>query len=100
MINQFIKMQIKDIMRQLPKELPYDDPEHFTTYELMIYTTNEINEWDLDDFDHFKDLRSLDKVVKKIIKNYGKRLNHIDFKWSKEEGEFDQMTIYIRDVNK
>ena len=100
MINPFIKTQIKSIMKQLPKQLPYDHPDYFTTFELMIYTNKDSNDWDLDDFDSFKDLRDLDKVVKKIIKDYGKELNHIDFKWSEEEGDYDQMTIYIRDVNK
>ena len=100
MINPFIKTQIKSIMKQLPKQLPIDHPDYFTTFELMIYTNKEGNDWDLDDFDSFKDLRDLDKVVKKIIKDYGKELNHIDFKWSEEEGDYDQMTIYIRDVNK
>ena len=99
MISKTIKNEIKAIMKQLPK-MGWDDPDYFTTYELMIYVNQDNGDWDLADFDSFKDLRDLDKVVKKIIKDYGKELNHIDFKWSEEEGEFDQMTIYIRDVNK
>jgi hypothetical protein len=95
MISKTIKNEIKAIMKQLPK-MGWDDPDYFTTYELMIYTKKENNDWDLDDFSHFKDLRDLDKVIKRIINNYGERLNHIDFKWSEEEGDFDQMTIYTK----
>ena len=95
MISKTIKNEIKAIMKQLPK-MGWDDPDYFTTYELMIYTNKENNDWDLDDFSHFKDLIDLDKVIKRIINNYGERLNHIDFKWSEEEGDFDQMTIYTR----
>ena len=100
MINPFIKMQVKDIIRQLPKELPFDHPDFFTTYELMIYTNQEDGDWDLEDFSHFKGMRELDKVIKKIDNQYGDRLNHIDFKWSEEEGEFDQITIYVRPVKR
>lgn len=96
MISKTIKNEIKAIMRQLPKELDWEHPEHFTTYELMIYINQENRDFDFDEFSHFKGLTNLDKVIKKIIKDYGETLNHIDFKWSYEEGEFDQMTIYTR----
>jgi hypothetical protein len=32
--------------------------------------------------------------IEQNIKDYGHQLSHIDFKWSVEDGEFDQFTIY------
>ena len=49
---------------------------------------------DLDDFHYFKGIRNLEKAIEQVIKNYGHQLSHIDFKWSEEEEEFDQFTIY------
>ena len=89
-----ITQKIKDILKDLPKEKSYDDDEYFCTYELMVYVNHQDGKYDFDEFYHFKGIRQLEKVVNEIIKDYFITLYCIDFKYSYEEGEFDQFTIY------
>ena len=49
---------------------------------------------DFDEFYGFKGIRELDKAIAAIISQYKDTLYGIDFKYSYEEGEFDQFTIY------
>jgi hypothetical protein len=60
----------------------------------MIYVKRPNDDWDLEDFDYFKGMVNLEKRIEANIKHYGDELSHIDFKWSVEDGEFDQFTIY------
>lgn len=90
-----IKQKVKDILKDLPKEKSYDDDDYFCTHELMAYKkVDSIHEYDFDDFYHFTGIKQLEIVINEIIKQYGDTLYCIDFKYSYEEGEFDQFTIY------
>jgi septation ring formation regulator EzrA len=60
----------------------------------MIYVKIPNNDWDLSDFDYFKNMRELEKAIQRNIQQYGSELSHIDFKWSEVEDDFDQFTIY------
>lgn len=81
--------KVKSIIKLLPKEIDGRKP-----YELMIYVETE-DGYDLADFEYFDGINKLEKVVQSIIKNYEEAALHsIDFKFSEEEGEFDQFTIY------
>jgi hypothetical protein len=93
-IKDDLKQQVKSIMKGLPKQKDWDDDEYFPTYELMAYTTYEEGQYDFDDFYSFKGIRELEKTIKTIINQYKDNLYCIDFKYSYEEGEFDQFTIY------
>jgi hypothetical protein len=88
-ITKEIKEQIKIIIKQLPKEIDERLP-----YELMIYTYVEDGKTDFRDFDYFEGIGKLNKAIERIISNYKDELYCIDFKYSYEEGEFDQFTIY------
>lgn len=94
LISLEMTQQIKDTLKSLPKEKHWDDDEYFPTYELMIYTTYEEGKSDFQEFHHFKGIRQLEKAIKEIINIYKETLYCIDFKYSYEEGEFDQFTIY------
>jgi hypothetical protein len=90
-----MKQKVQEILKDLPKEKHWDDDEYFTTYELMIYVKKDtIHEYDFCDFYSFKGIRQLEKKINEIINQYGDTLYCIDFKYSYEEGEFDQFTIY------
>ena len=97
-LNMLITKEKKDLVRSilkdLPKEKSWDDDDYFSTYELMIYTHQEDGTTDFHDFDHFNGIRELEKTIKKIVEQYKDNLYCIDFKYSYEEGEFDQVTIY------
>lgn len=93
-ISDEIKQQVKSIIKGLPKQKDWDDDEYFTTYELMAYTSYKKNKYDFDDFYSFKGIRELEKTISTIINQYKDNLYCIDFKYSYEEGEFDQFTIY------
>jgi hypothetical protein len=84
-----LKQKIRSIINQLPAE-----NEGRCPYELMIYTTYEEGQSDLEEFYKFNGVISLDKAIDNIIKQYKETLYCIDFKFSEEEGEFDQFTIY------
>lgn len=89
------KALIKECIKTIPKGIY--DYYNGSPYELMIYENQEMPwgwDWDLSDFDYFKRVSDLEKTIERIIKQYGKTLSHIDFKWSTEEDEFDQFTIY------
>jgi hypothetical protein len=86
------KARIKDCIKSIPKSIY--DYYNGSPYELMIYVKRPNDDWDLDDFDYFKGMRGLEKTIGNIIEQYGDELSHIDFKWSDEEDEFDQFTIY------
>jgi hypothetical protein len=94
LISIEMTQQIKDTLKGLPKEKDWDDDEYFPTYELMIYTTYEEGKYDFHEFHHFKGIRQLEKAIREIINQYKETLYCIDFKYSHEEGEFDQFTIY------
>ena len=88
------KAEIKRLIKRIsPNVYEYYDER---PYELMVYVKLPNKDWDLSDFYSFK-LSNLEKVVKGIIKDYGNDLYCIDFKWSEDEGEFDQFTIYKKD---
>ena len=94
-LDDAIKQKVKDILKDLPKEKSYDDEEYFTTYELMVYLKNDnFHGYDFYDFYSFKGIRQLEKTIRHIIYQYSDTLHCIDFKYSYEEGEFDQFTIY------
>lgn len=94
-ISEKIKEQVKKILKDLPREKHWSHDDYFCTYELMVYKKQEgVHEYDFDDFYHFKGISKLEKAVDEIIKSYGDTLYCIDFKFSYEEGEFDQFTIY------
>jgi hypothetical protein len=93
-ITDDLKQQVKSIIKGLPKQKDWDDDEYFPTYELMVYTTYEQGIYDFDEFYGFKGIRELDKAISSIITQYKDTLYCIDFKYSYEEGEFDQFTIY------
>lgn len=89
------KAKIKDCIKAIPKSVY----EYYngSPYELMIYEQRQMPwgwDYDLDDFDYFKEIKGLEKTIEDIIERYGNKLSHIDFKWSDEEDEFDQFTIY------
>ena len=89
-INKEIKEQIKGIIKQLPKEIDERLP-----YELMVYTYIDDNgNTDFSDFDYFEGIGKLNKAIERVISNYKDNLYCIDFKYSYEEGDFDQFTIY------
>jgi hypothetical protein len=89
-ITKEIKEKIKGIIKQLPKEIDERLP-----YELMVYTYVDDNgRTDFNDFDGFEGIGKLNKAIERIISNYKDKLYCIDFKYSFEEGEFDQFTIY------
>ena len=89
-IKKEIKEQIKAIIKSLPKEIDERLP-----YELMVYTYVDNNGMtDFNDFDGFEGISQLNKAIDRIISNYKDNLYCIDFKYSYEEGEFDQFTIY------
>ena len=89
-----MKQKVKDTLKSLPKEKSWDDDDYFTTYELMIYIYQEDGTTDFCDFDSFKGIRELENTINRIIEHYKDKLYCIDFKYSYEEGEFDQFTIY------
>ena len=89
-----MKQKVQEILKDLPKEKSWDDDDYFCTYELKIYTTYEEGQYDFDEYHQFKGIRQLEKAINHIIKQYGETLYCIDFKYSYEEGEFDQFTIY------
>jgi len=93
-ITKEIKEKVKSILKSLPKEFNLDDDDYFCTYELMVYIYHEDGTTDFSDFDHFKGIGQLNKAIDRIIANYKDTLYCIDFKYSYEEGEFDQFTIY------
>jgi hypothetical protein len=93
-ITDDLKQHVKSIIKGLPKQKAWDDDEYFPTYELMVYATYEEGKYDFDEFYGFKGIRELDKAVSAIISKYNETLYCIDFKYSYEEGEFDQFTIY------
>jgi hypothetical protein len=93
-ITKEIKEKVKSILKDLPKERSFDDDEYFCTYELMIYTYDEDGKTDFHDFAHFKGIGQLNKAIQSNIEYYKDTLYCIDFKYSYEEGEFDQFTIY------
>ena len=85
------KAKVKKLIAGINEEVyEYYDGRPF---ELMVYEKCPDNEFDLSDFCSFK-FSELEKVVKSIIKTYGKDLYCIDFKWSEVEGDFSQFTIY------
>ena len=86
------KALIKDCIKAIPKSVY----EYYngSPYELMAYVHTSDGDCDLDDFYYFKGIRNLEKAIEQVIKIYGHQLSHIDFKWSEEEDEFDQFTIY------
>ena len=86
------KAEIKDCIKAIPKSVY----EYYngSPYELMAYVHTSDGDCDLDDFYNFKGIRDLEKAIERVIKTYGHQLSHIDFKWSEEEDEFDQFTIY------
>ena len=89
-ITKEIKEQIKAIIKSLPKEIDERLP-----YELMVYTyVDKDGRTDFNDFDYFEGIGKLNKAIERIISNYKDELYCIDFKYSYEEGEFDQFTIY------
>ena len=88
------KAEIKRLIKRItPNVYEYYDDK---PYELMVYEKLPNKDYDLSDFYSFK-LSNLERVVKGIIKDYGKDLYCIDFKWSEEEGDFDQFTIYKKE---
>ena len=89
-----MKEKVQEILKDLPKEKHWNDDEYFTTYELMIYTMYEQGKYDFHDFYGFKGITQLEKSINNIINIYKDSLYCIDFKYSYEEGEFDQFTIY------
>jgi hypothetical protein len=58
-----LKQKIKSIINQLPDEIEGRCP-----YELMIYTTYEEGQSDLEEFYKFNGVISLDKAIDNIIK--------------------------------
>lgn len=94
LVSPEITQQVKDILKSLPKQKVWDDDEYFPTYELMIYTTYEEGKYDFHEFHGFKGIRQLENSIKEIINQYKETLYCVDFKYSYEEGEFDQFTIY------
>jgi hypothetical protein len=84
-----LKQKIKSIINQLPDEIEGRCP-----YELMIYTTYEEGQSDLEEFYKFNGIKEIDKAIDNIINQYKETLYCIDFKFSEEEGVFDQFTIY------
>ena len=84
------KAEIKRCISRIPKD--YDE----TPFELFIYEfQNGTSISDLEGFADFDGtIKNLEKVVNEIIKQSGKRLSHIDFKWIDRVGDFDQFTIY------
>jgi hypothetical protein len=86
------KARIKSCIKSIPKSVY--DYYNGSPYELMIYVKIPNNDWDLSDFDYFKNMRELEKAIQRNIQQYGSELSHIDFKWSEVEDDFDQFTIY------
>ena len=86
------KAEIRDCIKAIPKSVY--DYYNGSPYELMAYIHTSDGDCDLDDFYDFKGISDLEKAIERVIKNYGHQLSHIDFKWSEEEDEFDQFTIY------
>jgi len=86
------KENIKNCIKSIPKSIY--DYYNGNPYELMIYVKLQNDNWDLDDVDYFKGMRGLEKTIGNIIEQYGNKLSHIDFKWSDEENEYCQFTIY------
>lgn len=86
------KALIKDCIKAIPKSVY--DYYNGSPYELMSYIYTSDGDCDLDDFYSFKGMRDLEKAIERIRESYGHQLSHIDFKWSEEEDEFDQFTIY------
>lgn len=94
-----ITQKVKDILKDLPKEKDLLDEDYFCTHELMVYLkTDDVHGYDFYDFWHFKGISKLESAVDDIIKQYRDRLHCIDFKFSYEEGEFDQFTIYTHQI--
>jgi hypothetical protein len=89
------KARIKSCIKSIPKSVY--DYDNGSPYELMIYVKKEMPwgwDWDLSNFDYFKNMKELENAIQRNIQQYGSELNHIDFKWSEEEDEYDQFTIY------
>jgi hypothetical protein len=94
LVSEELTQKVKDILKDLPKQKSWEDDDYFPTYELMIYTTYEEGKYDFHEFHDFKGIRQLEKAIKEIINQYKDTLYCVDFKFSYEEGEFDQFTIY------
>jgi hypothetical protein len=97
--TQQTRLIVRNLIKQLPKT------EEFLTYELMIYEGENEDEWDLSGMTQFKGIKQMEKSIERAISNYAD-ITHIDFKFSFEEGEFDQFTIWtnpakkiVRDLN-
>ena len=94
-ITPEIKKKIQKTLKSLPKEKPLFDDDYFCTYELMAYVkVDNGNDFDFNDFWHFKGIRQLEKTMNDIVNHYKDDLYCVDLKFSEEEGDFDQYTIY------
>lgn len=93
-----IRQKVKDILKDLPKEKDLFHEDYFCTHELMVYLKDDVQGYDFHDFWDFKGISQLESRIDDIIKQYGDRLHCIDFKFSYEEGEFDQFTIYNHQI--
>jgi len=94
-----MKQKIKDVLKDLPKQKDLFADDYFCTHELMVYQkVDGIHGYDFSDFYSFKGIRDLEKTIETIINDYKDTLYCIDLKFSYEEGEFDQFTIYTHNL--
>jgi len=90
-ISTELKYEIRNCIKAIPKRVfPYYNG---SPYELLIYEKRGEEDCELVDFTTFEGMKDLDKRIQIVINHY-KNLSHIDFKWSEEEDEFDQFTIF------